>query len=162
VTDITIKVNGKSRTASVPPETTLLALLRENFNLTGAKLGCDVGDCGACTVIVDGNPVNACLMLAAQADGREVLTIEGLANKDRLHPIQKAFEDQASLQCGFCGPGVILSAKALLDENPDPTVQQIQDAIAGNLCRCTGYTKMIEAVQSAALTLRGEPADKTA
>jgi len=103
VTDITIKVNGKSRTASVPPETTLLALLRENFNLTGAKLGCDVGDCGACTVIVDGNPVNACLMLAAQADGREVLTIEGLANKDRLHPIQKAFEDQASLHAGSAG-----------------------------------------------------------
>ena len=147
---ITITVNGETRAASVPPETTLLRLLRDNFNLTGAKLGCDVGDCGACTVIVDGKPVNACLMLAGQADGRDVLTIEGLASMDRLHPIQKAFEDHASLQCGFCGPGVILSAKALLDEIPDPTAQQIRDALAGNLCRCTGYTKMIDAIQAAA------------
>jgi carbon-monoxide dehydrogenase small subunit len=154
VTDVTIRVNGESRTASVPPETTLLKLLRESFNLTGAKLGCDVGDCGACTVIVDGKPVNACLMLAGQADGREVLTIEGLATRDALHPLQRAFEDHASLQCGFCGPGVILSAKALLDENPDPTRHEIRDAIAGNLCRCTGYAKMIDAVQQAACELR--------
>ena len=158
MTDLTIRVNGELRTASVPPETTLLTLLRESFHLTGAKLGCDVGDCGACTVIVDGQPVNACLMLAAQADGREVLTIEGLAARDRLHPIQRAFEERASLQCGFCGPGVILSAKALLDENPDPTRNEIRDAIAGNLCRCTGYTKMIEAVQDAAREMRGESA----
>ena len=158
--DVTMIVNGETRTASVPPETTLLKLLRDNFNLTGAKLGCDVGDCGACTVIVDGKPVNACLMLAGQADGRAVLTIEGLATIDRLHPLQKAFEDHASLQCGFCGPGIILSAKALLDENPDPTVPEIRDALSGNLCRCTGFTKMIEAVQDAARALRGEPADK--
>ena len=154
MTDVTIRVNGELRTASVPPETTLLKLLRESFHLTGAKLGCDVGDCGACTVIVDGEPVNACLMLAGQADGREVLTIEGLATRDRLHPLQRAFEDHASLQCGFCGPGVILSAKALLDENPDPTRHEIRDAIAGNLCRCTGYAKMIDAVQQAARELR--------
>jgi len=154
VTDVTIRVNGELRTASVPPETTLLKLLRESFHLTGAKLGCDVGDCGACTVIVDGEPVNACLMLAGQADGRDVLTIEGLATRDRLHPLQRAFEDHASLQCGFCGPGVILSVKALLDENPDPTRHEIRDAIAGNLCRCTGYTKMIDAVQQAARELR--------
>ncbi|MBI4190209.1 MAG: (2Fe-2S)-binding protein [Betaproteobacteria bacterium] len=160
--NVTLNVNGEARTASVPPETTLLKLLRDNFNLTGAKLGCDVGDCGACTVIVDGKPVNACLMLAGQADGRDVLTIEGLATLDGLHPIQKAFEDNASLQCGFCGPGIILSAKALLDENPAPTAQQIRDALAGNLCRCTGYTKIIEAVQDAARALRGEPADKAA
>lgn len=121
MTQVTLVVNGESRTASVPPEMTLLKLLRDHFSLTGAKLGCDVGNCGACTVIVDGKPVNACLMLAAQADGREVLTIEGLATRERLHPIQKAFEDHASLQCGFCGPGVILSAKALLDDNPEPT-----------------------------------------
>ncbi|MBI3370816.1 MAG: (2Fe-2S)-binding protein [Betaproteobacteria bacterium] len=153
-----MKLNGVTRTASaVPPETTLLALLRNQFNLTGAKLGCDVGDCGACTVIVDGNAVNACLMLAAQADGSDVLTIEGLATLERLHPLQKAFEDNASLQCGFCGPGVILSAKALLDENPDPTQQEIRDALSGNLCRCTGYTKMIEAVQVAARALRAKP-----
>jgi carbon-monoxide dehydrogenase small subunit len=144
---VTVTVNGESRTASVPPETTLLKLLRESFNLTGAKLGCDVGDCGACTVIVDGKIVNSCLMLAGQADGRDVLTIEGLATMERLHPIQKAFEEKGSLQCGFCGPGVIMAAKALLDENPNPTVQEIRDGLAGNLCRCTGYTKMIEAVQ---------------
>ncbi len=154
MTDVTIRVNGESRAASVPPETTLLTLLRERFNLTGAKSGCDAGDCGACTVIVDGKPVNACLMLAAQADGREVLTIEGLATRNALHPLQRAFEDHASLQCGFCGPGVILAAKALLDENPDPTRHEIRDAIAGNLCRCTGYTKMITAVRQAARVLR--------
>jgi len=154
MTDVTIRVNGELRTASVPPETTLLKLLRESFHLTGAKLGCDVGDCGACTVIVDGEPVNACLMLAGQADGRDVLTIEGLATRDRLHPLQRAFEDHASLQCGFCGPGVILSAKALLDGNPDPTRHEIRDSIAGNLCRCTGYAKMIDAVQQAARELR--------
>lgn len=156
MTEVTIRINGESRTASVPPETTLLALLRERFNLTGAKLGCDAGDCGACTVIVDGQAVNACLMLAGQADGREVLTIEGLATRDRLHPLQQAFEDGGALQCGFCGPGVILSAKALLDGNPDPTRNEIREAIAGNLCRCTGYTKMIEAIQQAARVLRAE------
>ena len=147
---VTLNVNGESRTASVAPETTLLRLLRENLNLTGAKLGCDVGDCGACTVIVDGKLVNSCLMLAGQVEGRDVLTIEGLATMNRLHPIQKAFEDKGSLQCGFCGPGIIMATKALLDENPDPTVHEIRDALAGNLCRCTGYTKMIEAIQTIA------------
>lgn len=158
--EVTLKVNGEARSASVAPETTLLELLRTYFNLTGAKLGCDVGDCGACTVIMDGQTVNACLVLAAQAEGREVLTIEGLATRDRLHPIQKAFEDHASLQCGFCGPGVILSAKALLDENPDPTARDIQDALAGNLCRCTGYTKIIAAVKEAAGVLRDERTER--
>ena len=148
--NVTMTVNGEIRTASVPPETTLLKLLREEFQLTGAKLGCDVGDCGACTVIVDGMSANSCLMLVGQVDGRDVLTIEGLATMERLHPIQKAFEELGSLQCGFCGPGVIMSAKALLDENPDPTLYEIRDALAGNLCRCTGYTKMIEAIQEIA------------
>ena len=162
--NVTLKVNGETRSASVPPETTLLRLLRDQFNLTGAKLGCDVGDCGACTVIVDGKPVNSCLMLVGQVDGREVLTIEGLANADHLHPLQKLFEHFGSLQCGFCGPGVIMSAKALLDENPDPSAQEIRDALGGNLCRCTGYTKMIEAIRGAACILRGEevPAVKSA
>jgi carbon-monoxide dehydrogenase small subunit len=161
MTDVTLRINGETRSAAVPPETTLLKMLRENFNLTGAKLGCDVGDCGACTVIVDGKSVNSCLMLAGQADGREVLTIEGLATPDRLHPIQKTFEDCGSLQCGFCGPGVIMSAKALLDANPNPSVADIRDALAGNLCRCTGYTKMIEAVQEASRVMR-EPKSKRA
>ena len=154
MTDVTMTVNGQVRSASVPPETTLLQLLRERFNLTGAKLGCDVGDCGACTVIVDGEAVNACLMLAGQADGRAIVTVEGLASRDRLHPIQQCFESNGALQCGFCGPGVLMSAKALLDENPDPTRQDIRDALSGNLCRCTGYTKMIEAVEDAARMLR--------
>jgi carbon-monoxide dehydrogenase small subunit len=158
---VNLTVNGEQRTASVPPETTLLRMLRDNLNLTGAKLGCDVGDCGACTVIVDGKPVNSCLMLAAQAEGRTVLTIEGLATADRFHPLQKAFENYGSLQCGFCGPGVLMSAKALLDENPNPTVPEIRDALGGNLCRCTGYSKMIEAIQVAARAMRGEPAEKT-
>jgi len=158
MTDVVLRVNGRERKASVPPETTLLQLLREHLGLTGSKLGCDVGDCGACTVIVDGKAVNSCLMLAGQVDGREVLTIEGLATRDRLHPIQRAFEERASLQCGFCGPGSIMSAKALLDENLDPSPQEIRDALAGNLCRCTGYTKMIEAIQDAARELRAEKA----
>ncbi len=154
--DVTMIVNGERRTASVPPETTLLKLLRDNFQLTGGKLGCDVGDCGACTVIVDGQTVNACLMLAGQADGCQVLTIEGLAMKDQLHPLQKTIEESGALQCGFCGPGVILSAKALLDQNPDPAPQDIREALAGNLCRCTGYAKFIKAVQDAAAMLRGK------
>jgi aerobic-type carbon monoxide dehydrogenase small subunit (CoxS/CutS family) len=159
---VTVNVNGEKRTASVPPETTLLRMLRDSLNLTGAKLGCDVGDCGACTVIVDGKPINSCLMLAAQADGRTILTIEGLATADRFHPLQKAFETYGSLQCGFCGPGVLMSAKALLDENPNPSGPEIRDALGGNLCRCTGYTKMIEAIQVAAAAMRGEPLEKTA
>ena len=161
MTAVTINVNGETLTASVPPETTLLMLLRDRFNLTGAKLGCDVGDCGACTVIVDGKPINSCLMLAAQAEGREVTTIEGLANADHYHPLQKAFENYGSLQCGFCGPGVLMSSKALLDENPNPSVPEIRDALGGNLCRCTGYSKMIEAIQVAARAMRGET-EKTA
>jgi len=162
VTDVTMTVNGQTRSASVPPETTLLQLLRDQFHLTGAKLGCDVGDCGACTVIVDGQAVNSCLMLAGQADGREILTIEGLASRDRLHAIQQCFETSGALQCGFCGPGVLMSAKALLDANLNPTRQDIRDALSGNLCRCTGYTKMIEAVEDAARMLReGSPAKIT-
>jgi carbon-monoxide dehydrogenase small subunit len=160
---VTLTVNGEVRTASVPPETTLLKMLREELGLTGSKLGCDVGDCGACTVIVDGKSVNSCLMLAVQADGRDVVTIEGLATMERLHPLQELFEDKGSLQCGFCGPGVIMSAKALLDETPDPSEQEIRDALAGNLCRCTGYSKMIEAIQAVARAGRdGRPAGSVA
>ncbi len=162
MTEVTLHVNGEVRSAAVPPETTLLQLLRENFRLTGAKLGCDAGDCGACTVIVDGKAANACLMLAIQVHGRHVITIEGLATRQRLHPLQKTFEDSGALQCGFCGPGVILSAKALLDDNPAPDAHEIRDALAGNLCRCTGYAKMIDAVQDAARLLREATMDDAA
>ena len=146
---VQLKVNGELRSAECPPETTLLKLLRENLSLTGAKLGCDVGDCGTCTVIVDGESVNSCLMLAARADGSEVTTIEGLANAQQLHPIQQSFEELGALQCGFCGPGMIMSAKNLLDKNPEPSNAEIRDALSGNLCRCTGYTKIIEAIADA-------------
>jgi carbon-monoxide dehydrogenase small subunit len=159
---VTMTINGLLRSATVPPETTLLRMLRDDLQLTGAKLGCDVGDCGACTVIVDGVSVNSCLMLAVQAQGRDITTIEGLATMDRLHPIQKVFEDLGALQCGFCGPGVIMSAKALLDQNPNPSLDDIKDGLAGNLCRCTGYTKMIEAIQQAAREAGGQPAAKSA
>ena len=153
--DVKLTINGEEKSASVPPETTLLRLLREEFNLTGAKIGCDVGDCGACTVIVDGIATNSCLMLAGQVQGRSIETIEGLANMDDYHPLHKNFEDLGSLQCGFCGPGMILSAKQLLDDNPDPNKEEIQDALAGNLCRCTGHTKIVEAVADAAREMRG-------
>ncbi len=146
---VQLKVNGEPRSVDVPGETTLLKLLRENLGLTGAKLGCDVGDCGTCTIIVDGESVNSCLMLAARASGREITTIEGLANANQLHPIQHAFEELGALQCGFCGPGMIMSAKHLLDNNLEPTIPEIRDALSGNLCRCTGYTKIIEAVVDA-------------
>ena len=148
--EVTVNVNGLSRSATVPTGTTLLKMLRETWLLTGSKLGCDVGDCGACTVLLDGQVVNACLVLAAQADGRDVLTIEGLGDPDNMHPLQEAFEQFASLQCGFCGPGMILSAKSLLDTNPNATRADIRDALSGNLCRCTGYTKMIEAIEKVA------------
>jgi carbon-monoxide dehydrogenase small subunit len=158
MTAIVLTVNGVERAVSVAPETTLLELLRDEFSLTGAKRGCDVGDCGACTVLVEGLAVNACLMLATQVNGRSVLTIEGLATKVALHPLQQAFEQHAALQCGFCGPGVILSAKALLDAKEDPARDEIREALAGHLCRCTGYAKMIAAVEEGARVLREQRA----
>jgi carbon-monoxide dehydrogenase small subunit len=155
---VKLKVNGELRQADVPPETTLLKMLREDLGLTGAKLGCDVGDCGTCTVIVDGESLNSCLMLAAKANGREITTIEGLATSADLHPLQKSFEELGALQCGFCGPGMLMSAKNLLDKNPEPSLQEIKDALSGNLCRCTGYTKIIEAIQDAGRELSGAAA----
>jgi carbon-monoxide dehydrogenase small subunit len=149
-TIIQLIVNGEPVEAAVESNQTLLQFLREDLGLTGTKHGCGLGDCGACTVMLDGRPVNACLVLAVQARGREVLTIEGLAENGVLHPIQQAFVDKGAIQCGFCSPGMILSAKALLDECPKPTEQEIRTAISGNLCRCTGYQKIVEAIREAA------------
>ncbi len=154
-TMISLIVNGEQVEAAVEPNTTLVQFLREDLGLTGTKHGCGLGDCGACTVIMDGKPVNSCLVLAVQANGRNVLTIEGLAENGKLHPIQQAFVDKGAIQCGFCTPGMILSAKALLAENPRPTEQEIRTAISGNLCRCTGYQKIVEAIQEAAKTIEG-------
>jgi len=153
---ITMTVNGEPVEAAVEPNRTLVQFLREDLGLTGTKHGCGLGDCGACTVILDGKPVNSCLVLAVQANGREVLTIEGLAENGELHPIQQAFVNNGAVQCGFCTPGMILSAKALLDENPKPTETEIRTAISGNLCRCTGYQKIVEAVEEASKTLSKE------
>lgn len=150
---IQLTVNGEPVEAAVESNKTLLQFLREDLGFTGAKHGCGLGDCGACTVILDGSPVNSCLVLAVQANDREVRTIEGLAEDGNLHPIQQAFVDNGAVQCGFCSPGMILSAKALLDNNPKPTETEIRTAISGNLCRCTGYQKIVEAIQSAAQTM---------
>jgi len=152
---IQLTINGQAVEAAVEPNRTLLQFLREDLGLTGTKHGCGLGDCGACTVILDGQPVNSCLVLAIQANGKEVLTIEGLAENGKLHPIQQAFVDKGAIQCGFCTPGMILSAKALLDANPKPTEQDIRMAISGNLGRCTGYQKIVEAIGEAAEKIQG-------
>jgi aerobic carbon-monoxide dehydrogenase small subunit len=154
-TIIQLAVNGEPVEAAVEPNRTLVQFLREDLGLTGTKHGCGLGDCGACTVILNGKPVNSCLVLAVQAAGGEVLTIEGLAENGELHPIQQAFVDNGAIQCGFCSPGMILSAKALLDANPKPTEPEIRTAISGNLCRCTGYQKIVQAIQEAAKAIEG-------
>jgi len=146
---ITLTVNGEVYEILVKPNASLLDVLRNELDLTGTKRGCDSGDCGACTVIMDGKAVDACLVLAMKADGRNIVTIEGLANGNKLDPIQEAFLEKGAVQCGFCTPGMALSTKALLDNNPNPTKEEIKAGIAGNLCRCTGYTKIIEAIQTA-------------
>lgn len=143
-------INGRSYEAYTEPNRTLLEVVRDELHLTGAKEGCGTGDCGACSMIVNSKLVTSCLMLAAQADGAEIMTIEGMAQDGQLHPLQQAFIDKGAVQCGFCTPGVILAGKALLDSNPKPTSDEIRRAIAGNLCRCTGYTKIVEAIASAA------------
>ena len=146
-----LKVNGLAYETEVEPRRTLLELIREDLELTGTKEGCGLGECGTCTVLVDGKPIKSCITLAVQANGREVTTIEGLEKSDgTLHPLQQAFIDHGAIQCGFCTPGMILSGKALLDENPRPTELEVRQAIAGNLCRCTGYQKIVEAILSVA------------
>ena len=145
---INLKVNGKGYDLAVEPNKTLVDLLRYDLGLTGTKKGCGTGECGSCTVIFNGKPVNSCLVLAIQANGAEILTIEGLKPPQGLHPLQQAFVDKGAIQCGFCTPGMILSASSLLQKNPNPTEAEIRTALSGNLCRCTGYQKIVEAVQS--------------
>ncbi|HKZ50944.1 MAG TPA: 2Fe-2S iron-sulfur cluster-binding protein [Dehalococcoidia bacterium] len=145
-------VNGRTEELAIPPNRTLLEVLRDELYLTGTKEGCGTGNCGACTVILDGHPVLACLTLALEAEGSEILTIEGLTANGELHPLQRAFIEHGAVQCGFCTPGFILAAKALLERNPNPTTDEIRQALSGNLCRCTGYVRIIEAVAAAART----------
>ena len=151
-----LSVNGEAAEASVAPYKTLLEVLREDLDLTGTKHGCELGECGACTVLVDGEPQLSCLVLALECEGRAVQTIEGLARGPELHPLQAAFADFGGSQCGYCTPGVIMTAKALLERNPAPTREEIKEATAGNLCRCTGYSQIVEAVEDAAAKLRAE------
>jgi len=147
---ITLHVNDEDYEVWVPVHKTLLEVLREDLHLTGTKHGCELGECGTCTVLVDGEPVLSCLALPVEVQGREILTVEGLAERSTLHPLQTAFAELGAAQCGYCTPGILVTAKALLDHNPNPTRQEIREALAGNLCRCTGYTKILEAVELAA------------
>jgi len=147
---VSLSVNGKKRTADVEPRLLLVHYLREHLNLTGAHVGCDTSQCGACTVLIDGQSAKACTIFAVQADGAEVTTIEGLADGDQLHPLQKGFWDEHGLQCGYCTPGMIMSAVHLLQENPSPSEQEIRDGLDGNFCRCTGYQHIVNAIQNAA------------
>ena len=147
---IQLRVNGDIVHVEVEPHETLLDVIRTKAGLTGTKKGCDTGQCGACTVIMEGKAVNSCLILAVEAHGKEIMTVEGLARDGKLHPLQQAFVEEGAVQCGYCTPGMILSAKVLLDENPRPTQRQVKEAIAGNLCRCTGYVKIVKAVLTAA------------
>lgn len=150
MTTITLRVNGASEQVDVPANMTLLAMLRERLGLTGAKNGCSTGECGACTVLMNGEPVNSCLVLAIETDGAEIVTVEGLAHDHQLDPLQQALIEHGGVQCGYCTPGVLISARALLNRNPRPTEDEIKDALRGNLCRCTGYVRIIEAVKAAA------------
>ena len=153
-THVSVTVNGEAREADVEPRLLLVHLLRDVFGLTGTHIGCDSSNCGACTVHVDGVSAKSCTMLAVQVDGREVKTIEGMASEPTLHPLQQAFWDQHGLQCGFCTPGMIMQSAWLLEQNPDPTEDEIRAGIQGNLCRCTGYVNIVKAVQQAAETLQ--------
>lgn len=147
---IEVTLNGRSLEETIPARTLLSELLRDYEHLTGTHRGCETAKCGACTVLLDGDPVKSCNMLAAQVDGKELTTVEGLMDGDELHPVQEAFWEEHGMQCGFCTPGFVVSAVALLEENENPTIPEIQDHLAGNICRCTGYTKIIDSVQKAA------------
>jgi len=151
---ITVTVNGEERVVEVEPRVLLAHLLRQGLGLTGTHIGCDTTNCGACTVLVDGTPTKSCTMLAVQTDGHEVRTVEGMAQASELHPVQEGFKEEHGLQCGFCTPGMMMSAMALLERNPDPTEEDIRWALSGNLCRCTGYQNIVKAVLWAAAKMR--------
>lgn len=157
---IDLKVNGQTYEVETQPWRTLAEVLRDQLNLTGTKISCAEGHCGACTVIVNGRAVNSCLMLIGEAQGKEILTIEGLSAGGELHPIQDAFVTYGAVQCGFCTPGVIMGAKSFLGDNPDPSEEEIKKALSGHLCRCTGYVQIIEAVKAAALHMRSSGSER--
>ena len=160
--NITLHINGDSYPVAVEPWRTLAEVMREDLNLIGTKIGCETGDCGSCTVLIDGKSVTSCLSLAVESDNKQITTIEGLSTRgDTLHPIQEAFVNEGAIQCGYCTPGMILSAKYLLDQNPEPTDSQIRQALSGNLCRCTGYNRIVKAVIAAGkkIKLQSEESD---
>ena len=152
--NISITVNGQTYEVSVEPRKTLLSVLRDQLHLTGTKEGCSTGDCGACTIIMDGATYTSCLVLGVEANGRDITTVEGIAEEGKLHPVQESFVKKGGLQCGFCTAGLIVSSAALLNENPDPSEDDVQTALAGNLCRCTGYTKITEALKDASKVMK--------
>ncbi len=154
--EVHFKLNGREVTCSVEPDEVLTDTIRERFLLTGTKKGCGTGDCGACTVLLDGTAIRSCIFLTAMAEGHEITTIEGVSGPGGLHPVQQAFIDASAVQCGFCTPGMVLTAIALLNKNPDPSEEEIRRAISGNLCRCTGYTKIVEAIRLAADRMAGK------
>ena len=153
--NIRLVVNGTRHRAKIEPALSLLDFLRDTLGYKGVKICCNTGECGACTILFDGKPVNSCVVLAADAAGAEIVTVEGLAEGDKLHPVQQAFIDTAAVQCGYCTPGFIISVKALLDRTKNPTAEEIEEAVSGNICRCTGYTKIVDAIQIAARQLQG-------
>jgi len=158
VARVSVTVNGDAREAEVEPRTLLVYFLRETLGLTGTNVGCDTSSCGACTVLLDGESVKSCTLLAVQAEGREVTTIEGLATDEEMHPIQDAFHRNHGLQCGYCTPGMIMAAASFLQENPDPTDEQVRESLEGNLCRCTGYQNIVKSILDAAGTMSGAKA----
>ena len=155
--EIVLKVNGESYQVYVSPEKMLLDVIREDLQLTGTKKGCEAGECGACTVLMDGRPVNSCMVLAFDAVGREIVTMEGVGGLEGLHPIQEALVEHGAVQCGYCTPGIVMTAKALLDSDPNPTEEEVREALAGNLCRCTGYVKIVEAVMDVSKQISESP-----
>jgi carbon-monoxide dehydrogenase small subunit len=157
---VVLNINGEDYHLEIENNELLLDVIREKAGLTGTKHGCGTGECGACTVLIDSEPVNSCTYLAIRAEGKKIITIEGLSNGETLHPLQQAFINNAAVQCGFCGPGMLMSAKALLDTNPNPTEAEIREGIAGNICRCSGYVKIVKAIGEAAKVMVGEGSER--